>query len=153
MSAAAHERTGARTGQAPIVLVVEDDGDCRETIAETLRDASYVVVEAVDAEEALRLLCAEGATDPQAIVLDIWLPGMSGRELLKVLRANERLCKIPVVLTSAGRPCGADAEVDTGWLAKPFDAEHLLSAVDEQCSATRSQVAPSKSAIDERSGD
>jgi len=66
---------------------------CLETIADTLRDANYLVVE-------------------------------------------------PVVLTSAGRPCGADAEVNTGWLAKPFDAEHLLSAVDEQLTARVSRIAP-----------
>ena len=141
MSAACDEGKGARTGRAPIILVVEDDEDCLETIADTLRDANYFVVEAVDAEQALRHLLAENVTQPKAIVLDIQLPGLSGRELLKVLRSHDRLCRIPVVLTSAGRPCGADTEVDTGWLAKPFDAEHLLSAVDEQLSALVSRVA------------
>ena len=132
MSAAAYQRKG---GQPPIVLLVEDDEDCRETISATLRDASYVVVEVIDAEEALRRLLAPDTTEPDVIVLDIWLPGMSGRELLKVLRANDRLCNIPVVLTSAGHPCGADAEPDTTWLAKPFDAERLLKAVNEGRSA------------------
>jgi len=142
MSAAFDEGKGARTGRAPIILVVEDDEDCLETIADTLRDANYVVVEAVDAERALRHLLAEDATQPQAIVLDVQLPGLSGRELLEVLRSHDRLCRIPVVLTSAGRPCGADAEVNTGWLAKPFDAEHLLSAVEEQLTARVSRIAP-----------
>jgi len=85
-------------------------------------------------------LLAEDTAEPRVIVLDIWLPGMSGRELLKLLRLHDRLSHIPLVLTSAGRPCGADTEVDTKWLAKPFDAEHLVAAVNEQSNSLTSRV-------------
>jgi two-component system OmpR family response regulator len=123
--------------QAAIVLVVEDDDDCREVICETLRDASYVVIEAADAEEALRILLAEDGAKPQIIVTDLRLPGMSGLELIDVLGTHDRLCHVAVVLMSASRPWEAGAEEGAHWLEKPFDAEDLVSAVNEQRSALR----------------
>lgn len=117
-----------------VVLVVEDDEDCRETIAETLQDAGYSVIQLADAEQALGYLL-EGQTKPAGIVLDLWLPGMSGNELIAMLRNDSRFSRIPVVLTSAGRPCGAENTVDASWLPKPFDAENLLAAMSERCSA------------------
>jgi DNA-binding response OmpR family regulator len=138
-----HEQSDDRSTKAPIALLIEDDEDCREAISETLREANYVVVEVVDAEAALRLL-VEGTLQPDVILLDIRLPGMSGRELLEVLRAHDRLCRAPIVLMSAGRPCGADTELDTGWLAKPFDAQGLLAAVNEQRGVTVSRSDPSE---------
>jgi len=146
MSVAEHaEPTGI--GRATVVLVVEDDEDCRETICDTLTDAGYVVHEASDGEDALRFLLDESTTDPEIIVLDLWLPGMSGRDVLKALKGHARLSRIPVVLTSAGRPCGADNEPETEWLAKPFDAEHLLAAVNAHACVRPSQVELRKPAI------
>src|SRR5690349_22664451 len=99
------DRESQQTGQrrrAPVVLVVEDDAGCREMICDTLKGARYAVVEACDGAEALRFLLAEGAPQPTLIILDFWLPVMSGAELLKVLKSYIRLSQIPVILTSAG---------------------------------------------------
>jgi CheY-like chemotaxis protein len=137
MTVAEHE--GVESGPA-VVLVVEDDADCRETMCETLRDAGYAVRAAVDGEEALRLLTADDATDPDVIVLDLWLPGMSGRDVLKVLKGHPRLSQLPIVLTSAGYPCGADTEPETEWLPKPFDAQHLLAAVSAHEAVRASRI-------------
>ena len=126
-------------GRASLVLVVEDDADCRETICDTLRDTGYDVIEATDGEHAMRLLLADDALQPSLILLDLLLPGMSGRELLELLKSNSRLAGIPVILTSAGQPCGAEKEVETGWLAKPFDATRLLAVLKERCPVTGSE--------------
>jgi len=127
-----------RAGSSRVLLVVEDDDDCRETISETLEDAGYDVVQLDDAEQALRFLHA-GDARPHGIILDVWLPGMSGRELLGLLKQDPRLSWIPVLLTSAGRPGDAETVADAGWLPKPFDAERLLAAVSQQCSAVAAQ--------------
>src|ERR1041385_478149 len=91
-----------RRQRTSVVLVVEDDADCREMICGTLKEAGYAVFEAEDGAQALRLLLAEDTPQPAVIVLDLRLPVMSGPELLKVLKSYYRLAQIPVILTSAG---------------------------------------------------
>lgn len=126
-------------GRAPLVLVVEDDADCRDTIGDTLRDTGYDVLEATDGEHAMRLLLADDTPQVSIILLDLVLPGMSGQELYALLKSDSRLARIPVILTSAGKPNGADNAVETVWLAKPFDAARLLALVKERCVMTGSE--------------
>lgn len=127
-------RTGRRK-RARIVLVVEDDADCRENICNTLKDGGYAALEAVDGAHALQLLLADGTPEPVAIVLDLGLPIMSGPELLKVLKGYHRLSRIPVILTSGGPRYVGDVAASAAWLPKPFDEENLLALVNERCRA------------------
>lgn len=128
--------SAAQTGRrkrARIVLVVEDDVDCRENICSTLKEAGYAALEAADGAHALRLLLAEDKPEPMVIVLDLVLPIMSGPELLKVLKSYHRLSRIPVILISAGPQYVADVAANAGWLPKPFAEENLLALVNERC--------------------
>lgn len=127
----------SKQGRAPLVLLVEDDADCRDTIGDTLRDMGYDVLEATDGEHAMQLLLADDTPQVSLILIDLVLPGMSGRELHTLLKSNSRLARVPVILTSAGRPNGAENEVETVWLAKPFDATRLLTLVKDRLAATR----------------
>jgi DNA-binding response OmpR family regulator len=131
-----------RRKRARIVLVVEDDVDCRENICSTLKDAGYAALEAVDGAQALRLLLAEGEPEPMVIVLDLGLPIMSGPELLKVLKSYYRLSRIPVILTSAGPRYVADVAANAAWLPKPFAEENLLALVNERCGALEPPTDP-----------
>jgi CheY-like chemotaxis protein len=124
------QQTGTRR-LAPLVLVVEDDAAYREMICSTLKEAGYAVLETSDGAQALRLLLSEERPQPAAIVLDLWLPVMSGPELLRVLKSYYRLSQIPVILISAG-PRYSEAGLDVGWLSKPFEAAHLLALVRER---------------------
>lgn len=126
------EQTGRRR-RARMVLVVEDDVDCRENICNTLKDAGYAPLEAVDGAHALSLLLAVGTPEPRVIILDLGLPIMSGPELLRVLKSYHRLSQIPVILTSAGPRYIADVAANAAWLPKPFDDERLLALVNERC--------------------
>jgi CheY-like chemotaxis protein len=137
---AAHAQTGKRR-RGRVVLVVDDDVDCREMIRNALVEAGHVVLEAGDGAEALRLLLADDQPEPMLIVLDLWLPIMSGAELLRVLKGYHRLSRIPVILTSAGPGYGAEEGVQAGWLPKPFDTERLLALVNERCAAKEPSVA------------
>jgi len=114
-----------------MVLVVEDDVDCRENICNTLKEAGYAALEAVDGAHALSLLLAVGTPEPMVIVLDLGLPIMSGPELLRVLKSYHRLSRIPVILTSAGPRYVADVTANAGWLPKPFDVDTLVALVNE----------------------
>jgi CheY-like chemotaxis protein len=133
------QETGKRR-RTPVVLVVEDDVNCRDAIRETLKTAGYIVLEASDGASALQILLADETPQPAVIVLDLWLPVMSGPELLKVLRGYHRLSRIPVILTSAGPPYRSDVIAEATWLAKPFDGEQLLSLVRECCAGAEASI-------------
>ena len=79
---------------------------------------------------------AVGAPEPNAIVLDVQMPRMSGPELVMALRQDGRLAQIRVILASAGpRRAITDGDAELAWLPKPFDADRLLALVHEACDA------------------
>jgi DNA-binding NtrC family response regulator len=84
----------------PEVLVVEDDDAMRELIAMTLTDQGYRVVETVDSEHALHILDRRRHREPvDAIVVDMWMPGLTGLELMEELRSHD--WSTPVIFVSA----------------------------------------------------
>jgi len=105
------------------VLVVEDDADIRQLIADSLCEAGYRVVQAVDGREALALAAGER---PSLIVTDLKMSGMNGWELLRALRADASLSEIPVIVASASEEVPAEVSAQ---VAKPFRPESLLAAV------------------------
>jgi CheY-like chemotaxis protein len=113
------------------VMVVEDDADIREAVAEALRDDGYDVLEAVHGKHALELL-EHMSGQPCLVLLDLMMPVMSGSELLHTLDETHRLATLPVVVLSAG---GTPSEA-TGarhFLRKPPSMELLLHLVREYC--------------------
>jgi two-component system, chemotaxis family, chemotaxis protein CheY len=114
---------------ARTVLLVEDDYDVRETIAEVLADEGYDVVTAVDGQDALDKLRA-GAR-PFAILLDLMMAGMNGFQFRAEQRADPALAAIPVIVLTAdrqvddkARELGADA-----YVRKPTQLENLLAVL------------------------
>ena len=108
------------------VLVVDDDIDVRESMADILRVEGVEAVVAGDGREALRLLQTR-SDKPSLILLDLMMPRMSGWELLERLGADRALASIPVCVVSASGaslPSGAQT-----MLSKPFDIQRLLDVV------------------------
>jgi CheY-like chemotaxis protein len=106
------------------VLVVDDERDIREAVAEALKDEGYQVLDARDGAEALRQLRAH---HPAVVLLDLMMPGMNGWEFCAARKREPELCGIPVIVISAlGRVSGIDAQA---FLQKPFELEALVSAV------------------------
>jgi len=108
------------------ILVCDDDPGIRTVVAEHLHRQGYTVIEASSGEEAL-VLAAEHHVE--AILLDLYMPGLSGWETLQRLRNQPMTANIPVVvlsvLSSTLRPqLTGDAQ---GWVQKPFN-ENLLFA-------------------------
>ena len=85
------------TETQPSLLVVDDD-DTRETLAELLRDEGYAVSTARDGAQALELLEAER---PDLVLLDIVMPRTTGIELLSRLRQRYSPAELPVIMMSA----------------------------------------------------
>ena len=105
------------------LLVIEDEPDLLEVVAQSLRETGYAVDEASDGPTGL--FKASGA-EYDAIVLDLMLPGMSGWDLLRELRKTR---KTPVLILTArdtlpDRVKGLDAGADD-YLTKPFELPEL----------------------------
>ena len=80
------------------VLVVDDEPNVREYLAQILRDAGFNVVTACDGDEALDLI---HRALPDFISLDLVMPRKSGHKLLYELRKDKQLSRIPVVVVTA----------------------------------------------------
>ena len=113
-----------------MILIIEDDVDIREELADMLRDEGLTVAEAGDGAEAIALL-ERGPALPTVILLDLMMPGMDGWEFRARQRRDERLKGIPVVVMSgAGDVKTAAAELAVeGVLVKPFDSGQVLDAL------------------------
>jgi CheY-like chemotaxis protein len=113
---------------APRILVVEDHDDSRVGLRELLEEYGYVVDEACNGQVALDVLLA--TPEPALVILDLEMPVLSGPELLAIMKANERLANVPVLVVSGSSPRvipKQDAVV--GFVPKPFDWQRLLGAV------------------------
>lgn len=115
------------------VLLVEDDFDLRQTIAEILEDEGYEVVTAVDGQHALDLLHA--GLRPRAILLDLMMAGMNGLQFRARQRQSPELSDIPVVVLTADRQIEQRArELDAAaFVRKPTQLEELLVVLDRLC--------------------
>jgi CheY-like chemotaxis protein len=103
------------------VLVVDDEFDIRELLVDTLIDAGYEVIEASDGNAALARIAAD---HPDIVLLDIWMPGMDGLEVLSRLRQNPDTAALPVILLTAmpadaGESAGLKLGV-THYVNKPW---------------------------------
>lgn len=80
-----------------IIVVADDEPDLRAIYAEMLRREGYEVWEARDGEEALGLVAARG---PDLMILDVWMPGLNGFEVLDRLRHDPGATRLKVVMLS-----------------------------------------------------
>lgn len=112
------------------ILIVEDTISELELMSHYLRESGYNVINAIGAKEALNKVIEQ---KPDVIVTDVVMPGMSGFELCRRLKAHPDTEKIPIVICSSknqeidrlwGMKQGADA-----YLTKPFTREQILRAI------------------------
>jgi two-component system alkaline phosphatase synthesis response regulator PhoP len=118
-------------GGKRVVLVVDDDSAIRRVVRTVLEADNFEVVEAADGPAALLLLEAINGRGPEAVVLDIMMPGIDGIEVCRRID-HER---VKVVMLSARddadtRDRAAKAGADA-YLTKPFSAIELLDAVEK----------------------
>jgi chemotaxis family two-component system response regulator PixH len=121
------------------VLVVEDSITEREIITYYLRQVGVVVSTAKSGEEALEKL---NTYTPDLIILDVVLPGRSGFEICRELKAEDKTSKIPIIICSTkgsdmdkfwGMRQGADA-----YIPKPIDEEVFVRTVKQLMAGVRS---------------
>jgi DNA-binding response OmpR family regulator len=109
-----------------LILVVDDDQDVAETIERTLRRNQYQILVAHRGADALQLVRQR---QPDLIVLDIMMPGMSGIDVCRHVRANPDLAQTPILfLTARGEIADRIEGFESGaddYLTKPFDLREL----------------------------
>jgi two-component system nitrogen regulation response regulator GlnG len=111
------------------ILVVEDDPLVRPVLVRAVSGPGRGVQAVADAESALRLL-TDGL--PDVVLLDVRLPGMSGLDLLRVLRERAPVCRVIMISAWGDRQTVHEA-IRSGavdFLAKPIDPIHLRARVD-----------------------
>jgi len=118
------------------VLVVDDDVSIRRMmIAALQRSNDYDFLEAGNGRDAIDLMRRE---HPNAVVLDLMMPVMSGFDVLQERATDPELRRIPVIVVSANRAPEIATAVDKGicaFLPKPFDI-NVLNALVRSCLAT-----------------
>lgn len=113
---------------AKSILIVDDDIGIRDTIKEVIVcETIHKVFVAQDGETALDLL---RTLVPDLFLLDYWLPGMNGDELINRIRESKRHQSTPVILMSAGRFWPKDLK-GIRYLTKPFELDKLLEIVEK----------------------
>jgi CheY-like chemotaxis protein len=116
-------------GQPGRVLLIDDDRDVREVLADGLRAAGFDVAEAATGAEGLRLL--RNDTRVGLVLLDLMMPEMDGWRFRYEQRMDPRLAGIPTIITT-GAPLGdvVDRELEASdYLLKPIGLQHLISVV------------------------
>ncbi len=115
------------------ILVVDDQADSREMLAEYLSSAGYPVVQAANGEQALHHIVSNQADTPCLIILDLDMPVMSGWEFLAIARQYRRLSQIPVVISSGSQEHLEAFQHDAvaACFQKPVDLEALLDKVKQ----------------------
>jgi DNA-binding NarL/FixJ family response regulator len=121
------------------VVLVDDEESIRLAVGDYLYDEGYQVTACADADAFLAVCqkSSDGASPqpvPDAIISDIRMPGKDGLELLGLIRSDERLSRVPVILlTAKGMAADRIAGFKAGanvYLPKPFAPEELLSVLD-----------------------
>lgn len=118
------------TASAGRILIAEDSLVVRTVVCDQLEEEGYEVVEAVDGESAL---AQAAACLPDAILLDIEMPGLDGHQVLACLKGDPELSDIPVVFLT-GRTSTDDmvAGLRAGahdYLKKPFEPAELIARI------------------------
>jgi CheY-like chemotaxis protein len=114
----------------PEILLVDDDDELRESIADGLEDAGFIVTRASDGNDALGHLRTSSL--PSLVLLDLIMPGMNGWQLCELMRSDPLLAEIPIVALTATASMDPEsmhlADV-SDWVAKPFDLDQVLEVI------------------------
>lgn len=119
------------------ILIIEDDTNINNMIAEVLTREGYLCLQAFAGTEGLLYVRSE---KPALVILDLMLPGMMGEELLPVIKDE---CEIPVIVLSAKDDLDSKIELLTtgadDYMTKPFEVQELLARVGVQLRKSKKQ--------------
>jgi CheY-like chemotaxis protein len=116
----------------PTVVIADDESSMRLLVHATIESDDYTVIEACDGSEAWAMV---KQYRPSLVLLDVQMPGQSGLDVLRLIKADPTLAKTRVILLTAK---AQEADVEEGliagadfYLTKPFSPLDLLTRVEE----------------------
>ncbi|MDY6959270.1 MAG: response regulator [Halobacteriota archaeon] len=113
------------------ILVIEDNPDNLDLVTEILEDEGYTIIGAGSAEEGIKKL-REGEVD--LVLMDVGLPDMDGLEATRIVKADKKLNRIPIIALTAYAMKGDKEKVlgagCDGYLTKPLDEDTLLNTIE-----------------------
>lgn len=113
------------------VLVIEDDRLTLELTKRVIEHMGHAVLSATDGDEGIAVAQTEV---PDAILVDLYLPGKPGWLVIGELRSDERFRTTPIIAMSAGSPEDRDRAMAAGateFFQKPYDPAALRAALDD----------------------
>jgi len=114
------------------IMIVDDERDLVETLTYRLEASGYTVLTAHDGEEGLEKAREE---KPDLILLDVMMPKMDGYHVCRLLKFDEELKDIPIImLTARGQEQDRKTGTDSGandYVTKPFESSDLLKKIKE----------------------
>lgn len=128
------------TSEKKTILIIEDDMDIRELVAEILGDEGYNTKTAENGRIGLDyLLACDKNSLPDCVILDLMMPVMTGLQVMDYLLENHTndLAKLPIIITTAkGNPREdlANMPVNVTKIRKPMDVNELIDTVAKHSS-------------------
>jgi DNA-binding response OmpR family regulator len=113
------------------ILVSEDNADIRKILVMRLEINGYTVIQAQDGEEALDKIKKEV---PDLVILDLMMPKISGFEVCRMIKFDDKYKDIPIIVLSAlDQQADREKAIENGadaYFIKPFDLELLLNKIE-----------------------
>lgn len=111
------------------ILICDDDEGILDMLEMVFEDSPYTIIAE---QNSLNVKGLVESQSPDLVVLDLWMPVLSGDQVLKILRKNPSTEELPVIIISAsreGQQIAAKAGA-SGYISKPFDFDELMNMVD-----------------------
>lgn len=111
------------------ILICDDDEGILDMLELILEDTGHQIISEANSLNVKSILKTQ---QPDLVLLDLWMPVLSGDQLLRSIRSNESTSSLPVIVISASRD-GREIAFEAGatdFLAKPFDVDELLEKVN-----------------------
>ncbi len=124
------------------ILLVDDNTDLLELLSFALTGAGYVVQPAKSVLRAVEML-HDGTPPPALIITDLMMPRTTGWDLLKHLRDDANLRRLPIIVVSGAEAGECESLADV-VLPKPLDPLELVSAVERLLAAPQQTSSPSR---------
>jgi len=111
------------------ILICDDDEGILDMLEMVFEDSPYTVIAE---QNSLNVKGIVEKQSPDLVVLDLWMPVLSGDQVLKMIRKNPKTETLPVIIISASREGKqiATSAGATAYISKPFDFEELMTTVN-----------------------
>lgn len=120
------------TESSKLILVIEDEEDTAEMFSEMLKLSGYDVIKIINSSEAYKIIEDKR---PDAILLDLMMPEVSGMDLLHTIKQNSTMSNIPIIVVSAKQlPNDIKSGFEAGaaeYLTKPVTFQTLKSTLEK----------------------